>query len=59
MKKFINFLKNTVDEMKKVVWPNAKQTRKDTTVVIGMTVFFAIFLGFVDFVFQNLLSKLV
>ncbi|MCF6515646.1 preprotein translocase subunit SecE [Lactobacillus sp. S2-2] len=59
MKKFINFLKNTVAEMKKVVWPNAQQTKRDTSVVIGMTVFFAAFLGFVDFVFQNLLSKLV
>ncbi|TLQ19546.1 preprotein translocase subunit SecE [Lentilactobacillus parafarraginis] len=46
------FLKNVVNEMKVVTWPNAKQTRTDTSTVLGTSIIMAIFLGVIDFIVQ-------
>ncbi|EHL99557.1 preprotein translocase, SecE subunit [Lentilactobacillus parafarraginis F0439] len=46
------FLKNVVNEMKVVTWPNAKQTRTDTSTVLGTSIIMAIFLGIIDFIVQ-------
>lgn len=50
--RFFRFLRQVKDEMKQVSWPNAKQTRKDTTSVITMALAMAIFLGVVDYLVQ-------
>ncbi len=42
------FLTEARAELKKVVWPNKKQTVQVTWVVIALTVFLAVFLGVVD-----------
>lgn len=42
------FLTEARAELKKVVWPNKKQTIQVTWVVIALTVFLAVFLGVVD-----------
>lgn len=38
--------------MKVVTWPNAKQTRTDTSTVLGTSIIMAIFLGIIDFIVQ-------
>lgn len=43
------FLNEARAELKKVVWPNKKQTMQVTWVVIALTVILALFLGVVDF----------
>ena len=43
------FLTEARAELKKVVWPNKKQTIQVTWVVIALTVILALFLGVVDF----------
>ncbi|KRN40576.1 hypothetical protein IV51_GL001197 [Fructilactobacillus fructivorans] len=58
MKRFWNFLKSVVAEMKVVVWPNTKQTRTDTSIVVWTTIFFAIFLGVIDWAIQAALKLL-
>lgn len=50
--RFVRFLRTVNDEMKQVSWPSTKQTRKDTTSVVGMAISFAIFLGAVDWAVQ-------
>ncbi|MCK8625018.1 preprotein translocase subunit SecE [Apilactobacillus xinyiensis] len=50
--KLFGFFRNVKSEMKKVVWPNAKQTKTDTSTVIGMSIMFAIFFAVVDFLVQ-------
>ncbi|AQW21795.1 preprotein translocase subunit SecE [Lentilactobacillus curieae] len=46
------FFKSVVTEMKMVTWPNAKQTKTDTSTVIGTAILMAIFLGIVDWLVQ-------
>lgn len=51
MKKFIQFIKDCVAELKKVVWPSREDVISSTKVVLISTVIFALVLGFVDFLF--------
>lgn len=56
----MKFFKSVIEEMKIVTWPTAKQNRKDSITVIGTSVFFALFLGLIDWLAQGgitLLSK--
>jgi preprotein translocase subunit SecE len=46
--RFINYLKDCVAEMKKVVWPTKDEVRTSTKVVLLSLVFFSIILGLVD-----------
>ncbi|GAA2980668.1 preprotein translocase subunit SecE [Lentilactobacillus parakefiri] len=50
--RLINFFKKVAQEMKLVTWPNASQTRTDTSTVIGTSIIMAIFLGLVDWIVQ-------
>lgn len=56
--RFFKFLGSVVKEMKVVTWPNAKQTRIDTTTVVGTAIIMAIFLGAIDWIVQYGLSFL-
>lgn len=47
------FLKSVKDEMHRVVWPTAKENRRDTTIVISLTLFFVIFFALVDWLIQQ------
>ena len=58
-KKIINFLKEVKEEMGKVNWPNKKEVFKNTLIVTGISVVLAAFLGGLDFLFTNLLNKLI
>ena len=59
MMKMIKFLKSVVEEMKIVTWPNAKQTRKDTSTVVMTSVLYAIFFGVVDLAILKLLELFI
>ena len=50
MKKIIRYFKESVAEMKKVVWPSRQYIGKSTVVVIVSSFVFAVFLGLVDFI---------
>ena len=56
--KLIKFLKSVKYEMKKVIWPNVAQTKRDTSTVVGTSVLFAIFFAIIDSVLQALLGLL-
>ena len=50
--RFINFLKDTRAEMKKVTWPSRNEVYSTTLVVIIATVFFGFYLFFMDVIFS-------
>ena len=58
-KKIITFLKEVKLEVKKVTWSSKKEVLKNTLIVIGFSLFFALFLGGFDFIFTILLGKLI
>ena len=53
------FLRETVDELKKVVWPTRREVIRLTFVVIIISLVVGIFLGALDFVFTKLLELLI
>jgi preprotein translocase subunit SecE len=55
-KRFINFLKDTKAELKKVTWPSRNEVTSTTIVVVIATVFFGFYLFFMDVIFSWLIS---
>lgn len=52
----MKFFKSVVQTMKDTTWLNAKETRRDTTTVVVMSIAFAVFFGVVDYAVQAVLS---
>lgn len=46
-------------ELFKVSWPSRRQTIRLTLMVIGFSVVMALVLGFMDFLFSNLVQKII
>jgi preprotein translocase subunit SecE len=59
IQKIILYFKEVKVEIKKVNWPTRKQTIKYTTIVLGICISVAIFLGGIDFFFQMGLDKFI
>ena len=57
--KIVSFLKEVRLEMKKVNWPSREQTTKYTLIVIGVCLAVAVYLGGLDFLFTNLIERLI
>ena len=53
MSQFINYLKDTLAEMKHVSWPTNTQSMVYTALVIGLSTLLALYVGLFDFVFQK------
>ncbi len=50
---------DSINELKKVIWPTKKETIKKTSQVIFFSFFVAIFLGIIDYGLTKLLEKFV
>jgi preprotein translocase subunit SecE len=48
----LGFFSNTVDELRKVVWPNRQQLIGESTAVLLIVVLFAFFIWLVDKIFR-------
>jgi preprotein translocase subunit SecE len=57
--KITTYLKESREELRKVVWPSKKETRNHTLLVIGITLGVAAVLGLFDFLFNLGLSKII
>lgn len=57
MNKFIEYLKGSRAELKKVVWPSYKQARDHTVVVIIISIVVALFLGAIDYLLEQFIIK--
>jgi preprotein translocase subunit SecE len=49
----LNFVRDVRSELRKVAWPNQRETINLTAVVIAFSVVVGLFLGGVDFLFQE------
>jgi preprotein translocase subunit SecE len=59
MNKILTFIKEARIELRKVNWPTRAQTIKYTSLVIGVSIGVAVFLGLLDFGFENILRTFV
>ena len=59
MQKIINYIKASIEEMKKVTWPTKKETYNYTLLVIFISLGVALFLGLLDLVFNKGLEYLI
>ena len=57
--KLMKFLKSVIQTMKDTTWENGHELLRDTTTVIVMSAFFAVFFAIVDFVVQWGLGKII
>jgi preprotein translocase subunit SecE len=58
MVKIKNYFNEVIQELKKVTWPSKKQTANKTILVLVVSLLLAIYLGGLDFLFQQLAAKL-
>jgi preprotein translocase subunit SecE len=58
LQKVNNFVLDVKQEMAKVSWPSKDQLKGQTMIVIGVSLFFAIFIFLVDHLLSRLLSFL-
>ncbi|MCR4280403.1 MAG: preprotein translocase subunit SecE [Candidatus Komeilibacteria bacterium] len=59
MSAILQYLKDSRTELKKVVWPTKKETIKHTLIVIGVSLFVAVFLGVVDYILTYILEQFI
>jgi preprotein translocase subunit SecE len=57
--KLTNYIKTSIEEMKKVSWPTKKETYNYTILVIGVSLGVAVFLGALDYLFSWLLGLII
>lgn len=57
--KLTNYLRESYQELKKVVWPTRRETINHTMVVIGISLGVAAFLGVLDFIITWVLEKYI
>ena len=57
MNRVVQFLKEVRVELAKVSWPTKNQTVLYTLVVIGISIFMAVFLGLMDFGYKFIIDK--
>lgn len=55
----IDYIRETRKELTKVNWPTKKETISSTVLVIALSIGTAIFLGALDFIFQQVLRVII
>ena len=50
IKKIIQYIHESIAELKKVTWPTKKETTNYTLLVIGISLALAIFIGVIDYI---------
>ncbi|MBO7131465.1 MAG: preprotein translocase subunit SecE [Fibrobacterales bacterium] len=59
MKKLQEYLKEVVQELKKVSWPGKEDLKGSTTVVIFFSIMMAVFVWGVDFLLSELFKMVI
>lgn len=55
----IQYLKESYEELRKVVWPSKKDVKNHTILVIILSLVFAVFFGLLDYIFSIGLGNLI
>ena len=53
------YYRETRGELRRVTWPTREESQRLTLVVIGVSIVFALFLGFLDFIFSSAVGWLI
>ena len=53
------YFREARDELRKVVWPTRRETVNHTLIVIGVSVAVGVFLGLLDYLFQQVLQRII
>ena len=53
------FMREVVQELKRVTWPSRRQTLSTTGVVLALVILVAVFLGVVDFALSRLVRLII
>ncbi len=56
--RFVNFLKETWAELKRVTWPSKTEVVNTTIVVVAATIFFGFYLFFMDVIFAWIIGHI-
>ncbi len=59
MSKLSEYIKGSIEEMKKVTWPTKKETKNYTIMVVAVSLAVAGFLGALDFIFTKALDLVI
>ncbi|OGY85744.1 MAG: preprotein translocase subunit SecE [Candidatus Kerfeldbacteria bacterium RIFOXYA2_FULL_38_24] len=54
-----NYLKESIQELKKVSWPSKQETWKKSWIVVWFSLGFAVFLGAVDFILNKIIEVIL
>ena len=54
--KIINFIREAIAELKKVIWPSRKELKNSTIVVVFTIIIASVFIGLIDLVFTKILT---
>lgn len=55
----VTFLKETLDELKKVTWPNQKEVIRLTAMVIVVSIGIGLFVGGLDLLFTKMMETIL
>jgi preprotein translocase subunit SecE len=55
----VKFLRETYDELKKVVWPSRKEVLRLTAIVIAISIFVGLYIGGLDYVFTKITEAII
>ena len=55
----VAFIKETIDELKKVTWPKQQEVIRLTVTVLLISLIVGLYIGTLDFTFTNILQMLV
>lgn len=58
-KSLIQYIKDAKNEFKKVTWPNKKEVKQHTMLVISISLATAAFLGIADYILTKVLGKII
>lgn len=53
------YFKETIAELKKVSWPTRQEALNLTLIVVGFTIFMAILLGLIDYIFARIFGLII
>jgi len=59
MKKLVEYIKQSISELKKVSWPSKEEVQSSTYVVIATIIFIALFLGLVDKIISEIVKMVI
>lgn len=57
--RFVNYIKETRQELRKVNWPTRREAMQSTVLVIVISLGVALFLGIFDFIYRALLTRFI